>query len=179
MSDLLPCNATTAERALSETVARLIDVPARARDMWNAQTCPAALLPWLAWAFSVDEWDPGWSEEQKRAAIAASVDVHRHKGTVGALRTAIEALSIESVELIEWFEENADPYTFRLLIEVAQKDLRRSLLLRLLDVVVSTKNLRSHLTEVGIRTRSSGAIYLSAATLSGHNFAIEFSGDPV
>jgi len=54
-ANLLPPNATQAERALSQAiVARPLPVDITA--LWDADRCPAALLPWLAWALSVVEW---------------------------------------------------------------------------------------------------------------------------
>ena len=52
---LLPHNASPQERAIEAATARLADVPVPLRDLWNPETCPAELLPWLAWAFGVDE----------------------------------------------------------------------------------------------------------------------------
>src|SRR5688500_13103717 len=102
MSDLLPINATPAERAMEGATSRLTDVPVPPRSMWDADTCPAALLPWLAWAFSVDEWDSSWSEAQKRASIRGSVEIHQHKGTIGAVRDAVAALGVPA-QVQEWF----------------------------------------------------------------------------
>jgi phage tail P2-like protein len=106
MIDLLPPNATKQERALSSSIARLSTVPVPMRDLWNADTCPASLLPWLAWALNVDSWDSNWTDQQKRNVIKSSVDVHRHKGTVGAVRRIVDALGVGAV-LQEWWEEYA------------------------------------------------------------------------
>jgi hypothetical protein len=97
---LLPNNATPLERALSQTGGRF-NPPRRVPTLWNAATCPAALLPWLAWALSVDEWDHGWAVEKKRAVIAATIPVHEQKGTPAAIRTALAALGQPDAELIE------------------------------------------------------------------------------
>ena len=51
MNSLLPRNATGAERAIEGATARVGAVPTPFRDLWNPDTCPAALLPWLAWAY--------------------------------------------------------------------------------------------------------------------------------
>lgn len=68
---LLPPNATKAERAMEAVPARIDDIPASFRDLWNPRTCPINLLPWLAWAVSMDSWDASWPEHTKRARIAA------------------------------------------------------------------------------------------------------------
>ena len=66
---LLPQNATDPERAIEDAMRAGIDVSAIG-SLWNPATCPLALLPWLAWAWSVDEWDLAWSEAQQRAMVA-------------------------------------------------------------------------------------------------------------
>ncbi|TKA96910.1 phage tail protein I, partial [Cereibacter changlensis] len=58
MTSILPPNATKAERAFEAALAALCDLPVPVGQLWSPETCPAALLPWLAWALSVDDWDP-------------------------------------------------------------------------------------------------------------------------
>lgn len=101
MSSLLPPNANPHEHALDDACARLGAVPVAIVKLWNAQTCPAALLPWLAWALSVDEWDETWSEAQKRAVVTASYTVHGYKGTPYAIRAALMALGYDNVLIQE------------------------------------------------------------------------------
>ncbi|WP_348251429.1 phage tail protein I, partial [Salmonella enterica] len=60
--------------------------PANLRALWNPDTCPENLLPWQAWAFSVDRWDEDWTERTKRAVIREADFIHCHKGTTGAIR---------------------------------------------------------------------------------------------
>jgi len=104
-SDILPRNATPLQRAWADTQwARVsaLDISA-IRAAVNPATCPAALLPWLAYALSVDAWDDNWSEATKRAVIAASPQVHRQKGTRQAVQTALDALGVPCT-LLEWWE---------------------------------------------------------------------------
>ena len=102
VASLLPVNSTLLERALEASIRPNIG-PDAIRQVWNAWRCPAKLLPWLAWALSVDYWDDEWTEKEKRAVIAASIDVHRRKGTVSAMRRAVEALGF-SFQIVEWWE---------------------------------------------------------------------------
>lgn len=99
---LLPNNATPQERALDLTTARVGDVGAPLRQLWDPETCPADLLPWLAWALSVDEWEPEWPEDRKRNVIAASVQVHRKKGTRAAVVQAVAAAGYGDAEVVEF-----------------------------------------------------------------------------
>lgn len=104
-SDILPPNATPLERAMADTdwsrVSALdVDV---IRSITDPATCPVPLLPWLAWAFSVDVWDDTWDEATRRAVIAAAPAVQRSKGTLFAVRTALEAVAVTST-IKEWWE---------------------------------------------------------------------------
>ncbi len=88
---LLPPNATPLERALeAHFAARAEALPVEApRDAWIPERCPEALLPWLAWALSVDRWDADWTPDIKRAVIDAAWSDHQRKGTVGAVKRAL------------------------------------------------------------------------------------------
>lgn len=176
MSDrLLPQNATPAELALEQATARVGAVPTPPRSMWNADTCPEPLLPWLAWAFSLDGWNPAWDEIQKRESIKQAVSIHRYKGTIGAVREAIGSLGIAaSVE--EWFAQFpvGDEYTFRLLLSVDQFGIDLDALSRLVDLVDSTKNLRSHLSEIVIAITSNSEVYIGGFPLMGHEITINY-----
>ncbi len=97
---LLPANSTPLERAMSLASARF-SPPRVLPTIWNPVTCPAALLPWLAWALAVDEWDYGWSVAKKRAVIAAAIAVHEKKGTPAAIRTSLAALGQPDADIIE------------------------------------------------------------------------------
>jgi phage tail P2-like protein len=110
---LLPPNASAAERAIEASTAQALDLPVDVGKLWNPSTCPLALLPWLAWAFSVDRWDAGWPEAVKRQVIAASPVLHRRKGTRAAVAEALAALYVRA-DIVEWFEQEpmGDPGTF-------------------------------------------------------------------
>lgn len=101
MSDLLPPNATPLERNLVAATARISDVPLKIRESWNPDTCPLELLPWLAWALSVDEWRSDWTEENKRSVIKSAFDVQRRKGTVGSVKTVRDAFGFSDGVLLE------------------------------------------------------------------------------
>lgn len=99
---LLPPSSTPLERALDQTAgARLAALPAVVASLWNADTCPAGLLPYLAWAMSVDEWNDGWGVEKKRAVIKESRYIHQHKGTLSAIKRALTAIGQPGATVIE------------------------------------------------------------------------------
>lgn len=99
---LLPPSSTPLERAVDLTAAqRLAALPAVVTSLWNAETCPAALLPYLAWAMSVDEWNDGWGVDKKRAVIKESRYIHQHKGTLSAIKRALTAIGQPDATIIE------------------------------------------------------------------------------
>lgn len=169
MSDLLPPNATPQERSISNAIARAVDVPVPIASLSNPETAPAPLLPWLAWAESVDEWDVNWTEAQRRGAIKASFAVHAKKGTAAALRYAIQGIGYD-VDVTEWFQTSpaGAPYTFACTFVVDQEGIETPEAFdRVAAVATATKNLRSHMTGVNIRAVTRATKYIGAATYLG------------
>lgn len=102
MATLLPPNATALEVAFDKTVAgRHAALPSIVPSLWNANTVPAAVLPYIAWALSVDEWDEKWSNEKKRDAVNKAPELHRRKGTPLGVRRALASIGQDNVQLIE------------------------------------------------------------------------------
>ncbi len=98
-NSLLPINASGFEQSLEQSCNRVSDVPVAIRDVWSSDTCPTDLLPYLAWAFSVDEWNSEWSETIKRRHVKNAIRIHRIKGTRGAVDRGIE--NFETVSSIK------------------------------------------------------------------------------
>lgn len=165
MSDLLPPNATPLERRLAAVNARLGELDtAPLRNLLNPATCPAALLPWLAYGLSVDLWDDTWSEAQKRAVCAASIAVHRSKGTRAAVLSALAALDV-TASIIEWFQEapQAAPYTFKVDIETESQGMTAARLGTIEQQITALKPVRSHFkTRLVVTPRA--ALYFAATT---------------
>lgn len=102
MSDMtiIPPHSTLVEHALEDALrsrANVGDLP----NLWHPENCPARFLPWLAWALSVDDWDDAWPEATKRAVIAASIDVHRKKGTPSSVLTSLRAMGYGNARIVE------------------------------------------------------------------------------
>lgn len=101
-TSLLPPNATALERAASLTAgARLDAIPARIASLWSADTCPESLLPYLAWALSVDEWDSKWGIDRKRDAVRNARRIHQQKGTRSAVRLALASVGQPDAGIVE------------------------------------------------------------------------------
>ncbi|MDG9791985.1 phage tail protein I [Brucella anthropi] len=111
---ILPARSSPLTVALlAAELARIATVdPTVIATIWNPETCPKVLLPYLAMGVSVDVWSADWSEEQQRRVIAASPMVHRLKGTRGAVERALAAFDLET-KIIEWWEDGSRRGTFR------------------------------------------------------------------
>ncbi|NKD88770.1 phage tail protein I [Haematospirillum sp. 15-248] len=165
-NNLLPPSASHLERLLADVDAvRLNALDIAIRDIWNPAACPAPFLPWLAWALSVDVWNPDWPEARKRAVIAASFQVHRHKGTRRAVREALEALDVD-VTLTEWFEADPPAPVHTFTAEIATPGpVSPALSEEALSMIRASKNVRSHLTALRVVLHQSGATPQTAAAL--------------
>lgn len=145
---LLPPNASQLLRDLETVFGDSFDLPTLNRYVVNPDLAPVHILPWLAWALSVDDWSDSWSEQVRRNVIKASVEVHRKKGTIGALKKALQAFNYENVKVEEWFEYGADPYFFRVFFDVVESGFDINFLSKIKAVINNSKNARSHLEEL-------------------------------
>ncbi|MDU9408229.1 phage tail protein I [Pseudomonas sp. zfem001] len=170
---LLPGNASELERNAAQALAQIERVPVPLRDLWNPDTCPVELLPYLAWAFSVDRWSPAWPESAKRAAIRAAYFIHSRKGTIGALRRVVEPLGY-LIEVREWWEEVplGVPGTFRLLIGVLDTGIDEAMYQELSFLIDDAKPLSRHLIGLAIGLEVRGRTYIGAAAVDGETLTV-------
>lgn len=165
---LLPPSSTAQERALSCAVARAAALPAPLRDAWNPDDCPAHLLPWLAWAFSVDEWQDSWTVEEQRAVIRNALFIHQHKGTLAALKRAVEPLGY--IIKITEYRSDADrmaPFSFTLDVAVTDKGINETIYQQLERLVNAYKNVRSYMRALTLKAEVFGKTHFACAMMSG------------
>jgi phage tail P2-like protein len=151
MTQLLPSNSTPLERATAAALALGLD-PSAIRGIADSARCPVDVLPWLAWAMSVEGWEAAETEEQQRALIRESIPVHKRKGTVGAIRRVLKAVGV-TADYKEWTQiPGAVPYSFDLTTWANDNRpgegsiLSPQLFQRIKALVDATKNERSHYT---------------------------------
>lgn len=164
---LLPPNATALERATTKTCAAMAALSVPLRSLWDPQQCPVPLLPYLAWSLSVNYWESTWPEATKRAVIQASCLMHQRKGTIWALRQALEPLGY-TITLTEWWQPTPPDAagTFRLSLKAKHgiSDTSRRELERLIDEV---KPVSRHLISLDLAFDAAGVIRAGLATLQG------------
>lgn len=161
MSDprLLPVGSSTLEVAAAKAASEIARVPVPLRTLWNPDTCPLKLLPYLAWAFSVDRWDSEWPEEAKREVVRNAWFVHAHKGTIGAVRRVIEPLGY-LINVTEWWETNDPPGTFRLDVGVLESGITEAMYNEMERLIADAKPVSRHLIGLNIIQDVPGHLYV-------------------
>ncbi|MES2905075.1 MAG: phage tail protein I [Pseudomonadota bacterium] len=180
VASLLPPLATAQERALEQTIAATFNIDVDIARLWNPLTCPAPLLPWLAWGLSIDLWDADWSEATKRAAIADAIPFQQRKGTRASLRTVLDRFD-PLIAIVEWFEANPtmEPHTFRLELPLpADSDVTydEALVAALLRDIAAVKPVRSHMQAV-FTLRAQTAAFLAAAAQAAMFVRLDVNAD--
>lgn len=171
MTSLLPPNATSAERALEAAMRSGIDLSA-VGDLWNPATCPAYVLPFLAWGLAISQWDPEWTEAEKRAAVADAIPFHQRKGT----RAAVEEILARFhplLTIVEWWQANPrrDPYTFEVRAPAGPGGIDASFLTNevaeaIIRDVAAAKPLRAHFDFV-FALELQASLYMAGGVIAG------------
>ncbi|MBE3023062.1 phage tail protein I [Janthinobacterium sp. GW458P] len=164
----LPPNTTALERAIAVACAELVNVPVPLRDLWNADRCPVALLPFLAWACSVDRWDDAWPESIKRGTIKAAYFIHKHKGTIAAVRRVVESLGY-LIRITEWWQTTppGTPGTFRLDVGVLDTGITDAMFQEMERLIADAKPVSRHLTGLALYLETRGQVQIGLAAYHG------------
>ncbi|MGM3160481.1 phage tail protein I [Dickeya undicola] len=165
-NSLLPPSASDFMRNVASSTQHLSEIAVCLDTLWDAERCPAQLLPYLAWALSVDRWDKRWSEQTKRQVIKAAWLVHRQKGTIAALRRVVEPFGY-LIRITEWWQTGGQPGTFRLDIGVQDAGITEETYLELERLIADAKPVSRHLLGLAIHLDSQGAIPIRAGQYSG------------
>ncbi|UPT55463.1 phage tail protein I [Dickeya zeae] len=165
-NSLLPPSASDFMRHVASSTQRLSEIAVDMDTLWDAERCPAQLLPYLAWALSVDRWDKRWSEQTKRQVIKAAWLVHRQKGTIAALRRVVEPFGY-LIRITEWWQTGGVPGTFRLDIGVQDAGITEETYLELERLIADAKPVSRHLLGLNIVMDCAGDIPLAAGQYSG------------
>jgi phage tail P2-like protein len=136
----LPKNSTMLEMLLYRCIDRIeerineeisnAEISCKISELWNYEKCPARFLPYLAWSLGVEYWDDSWGDDEasdkiKRNYIKQWIGVRKIRGTLGAIKKAMELIGVNCT-IEEWFnhpngftdEPNAkpEPYSFRVML---------------------------------------------------------------
>jgi phage tail P2-like protein len=164
---LLPPNTTPVERAIEAATARLSDVPVPLRQLVDPDTCPVRLLPYLAWALSIDTWDSDWPEAVMRNRVRQAIDIQRRKGTASSVRDVVASFG-GSLALREWWQmaPAGDPHTFALVLAlegIVPPARKAAYVDQVIAEVRRTKPVRSHFTFTQALSATGGLQLVAAA----------------
>ncbi len=162
----LPPSASNFMRCAEAVGARITDIPVDLNTLWSPDTCPVHLLPYLAWAFSVDRWDRNWPEETKRQVIRDAWLIHRHKGTISALRRAIEPLGY-LIRVSEWWEFDGEPGTFKVDVGTLDSGVTEEMYLEMERLIADAKPASRHLIGLNIIQDIPGYLYTGGVVCDG------------
>lgn len=168
---LLPPGSSALERRLAQACSGISDLSVPLRELWNPATCPASFLPYLAWAFSVDRWDESWSEVVKRQVVQDAFYIHQHKGTISAIRRVVEPFGF-LIRVIEWWNNNEAPGTFRLDIGVQEQGITEDTYLELERLISDAKPCSRHMLGMSINLQSGGQCFVGAASYDGDDLTV-------
>lgn len=168
MSSLLPNTATALEKNLDQTINIAINLPIEIRTLWNHKTCSAHLLPYLAWALSVDRWDEEWPISVKRDVIARSFEIHKIKGTMAAVKSAVEPMGYKA-SVNEWWQKSPEgvPGTISISVSVENVGITETMYSEVARMIDDVKPISRHLVGLDIMLQSSGKAHVSATNFSG------------
>lgn len=170
-SSLLPPSSSDWLRYTEAGTARLSAITVALRTLWTPTDCPVDLLPYLAWALSVDRWDKDWPAERKIAAIRRAYWLHRRKGTRAAVRRVIEDMGF-SATFAEWFDVGDEPGTFRLEVGVNEVGLTPKTFTELNRLIDGAKPVSRHASQLNIAIKVAGDIWAGSALCSGDIISI-------
>ena len=158
-SHLLPLGSTQLEKHAAEILKSAVENPVIIADLINPERCPPQLLAYLAWAFSVDKWDENWTDEVKRIAIKQAFFVHKHKGTIAAVKRVVEPIGY-LVELKEWFamQPQGKEGTFSITVEVSETGLNEQTYNELVRLINDVKPVSRHLIQLAIAISPTGTL---------------------
>ena len=110
--NVLPPNASELEKSLVASFNEVLhDKDILIKKLYNTDECPSDFLVYLAWFFKVDfSIYNSLDDTAKREYIKQSINIHRKKGTTGALRQALK-LDNYIFKLTEWYNNSKKPHT--------------------------------------------------------------------
>lgn len=106
---------------------------------------PDSLLDHLAWQLHVENYETAVDTPARRRLIAASLLLHRRRGTPWAVRTALETALRMSTTIRQWWEYEGRPYFFRVRLDVSDAGLDISRAENAIRIIFDQKNVRSWL----------------------------------
>lgn len=167
-----PLRGNERMEALAGLIARLSALPVERPLINLVDIVAASALPVLGEQFHImgnEGWNYAKNKADRRALIKKAIELHRHKGTPWAVRTAIDtALGSVETTIEEWFDYNGTPYRFRLLLTLLDGGMLAEGLAKARAIALETKNVRSHLDGITVAMSQKYDVHCGAAMCLGN-----------
>jgi phage tail P2-like protein len=177
----LPANATGGERALEQAMRMQPDLSS-VGTLWNPETCPADVLPFLAWGVAISHWDADWTEAEKRASIAAAIPFHQRKGTRAAVEEVLARFH-PLLSVVEWWEANPrrEPHTFEVRAPAGPGGIDASFLTAetaeaIIRDVAAAKPLRAHFDFVHM-LEAQASLWIAGGVIPGTMHRADYTAE--
>ena len=155
LTDLLPPNLAADEDILAMATAfdaqfsQLVGSIEQPAIYMRIDQLTSLQLDHLAVQYDVSPWRESWPEAMKRSVIRATYMTLCKRGTVEAVKTAVEALG-SAVQIVEWWQEQPKgrPHTFKVVANlgafegVLSSDLQNDVM----ALIDNAKPVRAHYT---------------------------------
>lgn len=138
---------------------------------------PEPILDELAWAFRFNRlqvWDVA-TVEKKRALLVNVFAIRKKSGTRFSVRRALDLAEVSGV-IVEWFEEGAAPYTYRIRLFVNGVGITKSQLVQIAELKARFAPKRCKTSEFATEADAPGQLYPYAAVTVGRQTTIPFGG---
>lgn len=135
------------------------------------------ILDELAWAFRMNRlqiWDDA-TTDRKRALLANIFAIRKKSGTRFSITRVLDLVEVVG-SVIEWWEENAAPYTWRLRLFAEDVGVTLRQLTQIGELVHRFAPTRAKLAEFAVEDDSSATLNSYAATTVGRQTTISFYG---
>jgi len=135
------------------------------------------ILNELAWAFNLNNlqiWDDA-TTEGKRSLLVNIFAIRKKSGTRFSVRRLFDLMSVVG-EVIEWWEEAAPAYTYRLRIFVDQTGVTRSQLIQISELTHRFAPTRAKLSEYAVESDRRAPLLIYPAVTVGRHTSISFGG---
>lgn len=135
------------------------------------------ILDELAWAFRFNRlqiWDVA-TVAKKRALLVNVFAIRKKSGTRFAVRRVLDLVEVTG-QIVEWFEEGAAPYTYRIRLDVNGVGITKSTLVQIAELKARFAPKRCKTSEFATEADAPGLLYPYVATAVGIHTTIQFGG---
>ncbi len=137
----------------------------------NPKLANEDFLPYLAHNYQVDFWSNDLTLDEKRAIIDFSINFHRKKGTLSALKAVLKRLNID-VTFYEWFEYEGLPYHFKIDVDFFNRPVEDKDIKLIEEFVEIYKNTKSILEILNINLKTNVQEKYAAITITGEEIEV-------